>query len=80
MLTDNLKHEVIEQKVTFMSGLRSEYKAIVSTVKAHEHFKSYSLAKIVGILRSDEDKVTKEVKIVSDVGSLALIMKGKKAT
>ncbi|XP_023748475.1 uncharacterized protein LOC111896725 [Lactuca sativa] len=78
MIKNNLRHEVIEQKVTFMNGLRSEWRAIVSTVKAHEQFKSYSLAKLVGILRSHKDEVTKEVKIVFSLGSLALVAKGKK--
>ncbi|KAL7596937.1 hypothetical protein Lser_V15G31429 [Lactuca serriola] len=62
-----------------MNGLRSEWKAIVSIVKAHEQFKSYSLVKLVGILRSHEDEVTKEVKIGSSLGSLKLVVKGKKA-
>lgn len=34
----------------------------------------------MGILRSYEDDVMKEVKIVSGMGSLALVAKGKKAT
>ncbi|XP_052626862.1 uncharacterized protein LOC128133449 [Lactuca sativa] len=78
MVKNNLKHEIIEQKVTFMNGLRSEWKAFVSTVKAHEEFKSYTLAKLVGILRSHEEEVTKEMKVVSSMGSLALVAKGKK--
>ena len=68
MLKHNIKHEIIEQKVTFMNGLRSEWKAVVSTVKAHEQFKSYTLVKLVGILRYHEDKVTKDVKLIM-VGS-----------
>ena len=51
--------------------------AVVSTVKAHKQFKSYSLAKLVGILKSHESEVTKEAKVVSGMGSLALISKGK---
>ena len=70
--------EVIEQKVTFMNGLRSEWKVVVSTVKAHEQFKNYTLVKLFGILKSHENEVTKEVKVVSGMGSLALIAKGKK--
>ena len=53
---------------------------VVSTVKAHEQFKSYSLAKLVGILKSHESVVTKEAKVVSGVGSLALVSKGKSVT
>ncbi|KAI3523775.1 hypothetical protein L1887_02171 [Cichorium endivia] len=60
------------------SGYVSSGIAIVSTVKAHEQFKSYSLAKIVGILQYHEEEVTKEVKPVSSMGSLALVAKGKK--
>ena len=51
--------------------------AVVSTIKAHEQFKSYSLAKIMGILKSHESDVTKETKVVSGMGSLALISKVK---
>ncbi|XP_023756537.1 uncharacterized protein LOC111905086 [Lactuca sativa] len=36
MLKHNLKREKIEQKVTFMNGLRPKWKAVVPTVKAHE--------------------------------------------
>ena len=61
-----------------MNGLRSEWKAVVSIVKAHEQFKNYTLAKLVGILRSHEDEVTKEAKVVSRMRSLALVAKGKK--
>ncbi|XP_052627139.1 uncharacterized protein LOC128133664 [Lactuca sativa] len=50
---------------------------VVSTVKAHEQFKAYSLAKLVGILKSHESEVSKETNVVSSMGSLALISKGK---
>ena len=50
---------------------------LVSTMKAHEQFKAYSLAKLVGILKSHESAVTKETNVVSSMGSLALISKGK---
>lgn len=46
-------------------------------MKAHEQFKSYSLAKLVGILKSHESVVSKETNVVSSLGSLALISKGK---
>ena len=36
------------------------------------------MAKLVGILRSHEDDVTKDVKLVSSMGSLVLVAKGKK--
>jgi len=48
----------------------------VNTVKAHEQFKVYSLAKLVGILRSFEDKIMK-INTVSSLGNLALVAKGK---
>lgn len=57
----------------------SEWKTLVSTVKAHEQFKSYALAKVLGILKSHEDEVTKEAKLVSSAGSLVLVAKGKKS-
>ena len=60
-----------------MNGLIPERMAVVSTVKAHEQFKTYSLAKLVGILKSHESVVTKEMNLVSSMGSLALLSKGK---
>ncbi|KAL7587596.1 hypothetical protein Lser_V15G40912 [Lactuca serriola] len=36
ILKYNLERRVIEHKVTFMNGLRSEWKVVVSIVKAHE--------------------------------------------
>ncbi|XP_052621094.1 uncharacterized protein LOC111908797 [Lactuca sativa] len=63
-----------------MNGLRSEWKAAMSTVKAHDQFKNYSLANLVGILKSHENEVTNEAKVVSGMGSLALVAKGKKVS
>ncbi|KAL7609655.1 hypothetical protein Lser_V15G12997 [Lactuca serriola] len=77
MIKHGIERKLIEQKVTFMNGLRPEWMVVVSTVKAHEQFKSYSLAKLVGILKSHESVVTKEAKVISGVGSLALVSKGK---
>ena len=77
MIKHGISREVIEQTVTFMNGLRPEWMAVVSTVKAHEQFKAYSLAKLVGILKSHESIVTKEPNVVSSMGSLALLSKGK---
>ena len=66
MLGKMIKHgvgrEVNEQKVTYLNGLRPEWMAVASNVKAHEQFKSYSLAKMVGILKSHESVVTKKKK------------------
>ena len=49
----------------------------MSTVKAHVQFKSYSLAKLVGILKSQEKIVLPEKNVVSSLGSLALLSKSK---
>lgn len=50
----------------------------MSQVKAHEQFKNYTLAVLVGVLKSHEDGVTND-SLVSNLGTLALIVKGKKA-
>ena len=60
-----------------MNGLRPEWMEVVSIVKAHEQFKTYSLEKLVKILKSYESVVTKESKVVSSLGSLELVAKGK---
>ncbi|XP_052623142.1 uncharacterized protein LOC128128382 [Lactuca sativa] len=84
LLSKMMKHGIeikeIEQKVMFMNGLRPKWMAVVSTIKDHEQFKSYLLAKLMGILKSDESTVTKEVKVVSGMGSLALISKRMNVT
>lgn len=77
MMKHKIGRELIEQNATFMNGLKPEWKDVVATVKAHEQFKKYSLEKPVGILRSHEDEVTKEGKLVSSMGSLALVAKSK---
>ena len=38
MTEHGIGRENIEQKVTFMNGLRFEWMVVVSTVKAHEQF------------------------------------------
>ncbi|XP_023760202.1 uncharacterized protein LOC111908619 [Lactuca sativa] len=58
--------------------LLPEWKAVVSTVKPHEQFKTYTLEKLVGIPRSHENEVTKDVKIMFNIGSLDLVAKAKK--
>lgn len=63
----------------FKNGLKSQWKANVSIVQAHKQFKSYSLAKLIGILRSHKEEVTKEESLVSSFGSFALSAKGKKS-
>ncbi|XP_052627093.1 uncharacterized protein LOC128133623 [Lactuca sativa] len=77
IIKHGIERKLIDQKVTFMNGLRPEWMVVVSTVKAHEQFKSYSLAKLVGILKSHESVVTKEAKVIFGMGSLALVSKGK---
>ena len=78
MVKYGIGRKLIEQKVTFMNGLRLEWMAVVSTIKAHEQFKSYTLANLVGILKSHESVVKREVKVVSNMGTLARVAKGKK--
>ncbi|KAL7610003.1 hypothetical protein Lser_V15G12622 [Lactuca serriola] len=77
MIKHDIERKLIEQKVTFLNGLRSEWRTVVSTVKAHEQFKSYSLVKLVGILKSQEKIVMQEKSVVSNLGSLALLSKSK---
>ncbi|KAL7583919.1 hypothetical protein Lser_V15G43916 [Lactuca serriola] len=77
MIKHDIERKLIEQKVTFLNGLRYEWRAVVSTVKAHEQFKSYSLAKLVGILKSQEKIMLQEKNVVSNLGSLALLSKSK---
>ncbi|XP_052619757.1 uncharacterized protein LOC128126070 isoform X2 [Lactuca sativa] len=77
MIKHDIERKLIEQKVTFLNGLRSEWRAVVSIVKAHEQFKSYSLAKLVGILKSQEKIVLQEKNVVSSLGSLAFLSKSK---
>nr|KAJ0226213.1 hypothetical protein LSAT_V11C100043120 [Lactuca sativa] len=77
MIKHDIGREVIEQKVTLLNGLRPEWMVVASTAKAHEQFKIYSLVKMVGILKSHESVVTKEAKVVSSMGSLALLYKTK---
>lgn len=58
-----------------MNGLKFEWMSIVLIVKAHEQFKNYSLATMVGILRSHETEVLDDVKYVPNAGPLAFIVK-----
>ncbi|KAL7603227.1 uncharacterized protein LOC111890346 [Lactuca sativa] len=73
-----IRHEVIEQKVRFMNDPRLKWMVVVSKVKAHEQFRNYSLEKLLGILKSHESEVTKETKVVSGMGSLAMVAKRNK--
>lgn len=75
MLKHDLIMKVTEHKVTFLNGLRSEYKLIISNFKAHEQFKDYSLSKMVGIIKSHEKEVLNEAKNVSNVGLLTFVAK-----
>lgn len=54
MLKHGLKREPIKHKITFMNGFKSKWNSIISTVKAHEQFQNYILARMVAILRSHE--------------------------
>lgn len=55
----------------FLNSIRPEWKSIITTIKAHEQFKTYSLSKMVGILKSHVTEVLKEAKFVPSVGLLA---------
>ncbi|XP_052621843.1 uncharacterized protein LOC128127401 [Lactuca sativa] len=77
MTKHGIERKSIEQKVTFLNSLRPEWMPVVSTVKVHEQFKAYSLAKLMGILKSHEITVSKQAKLVPGVGSLALVSKNK---
>lgn len=57
MLTYNFPRQSIEEKFNLMNSMSSEWKMITSTMKAHGQFKDYSLAQVVGLLKSHEDKV-----------------------
>lgn len=57
--------------------MRSKWKSIVSTIKAHEQFKNYSLAESVGILKSHENEVMKDTKLVTSFSLLTLETKSE---
>lgn len=75
MVKHEIERKVIEQKVTFMNGLRPEWMAVQNILSGKSG--GNSLAKVVGILKSHESAVSKETNVVSNLGSLALISKGK---
>ena len=77
MMKHGIERELIDQKVMFMNGLRSQWKVVVSTVKAHEQFKNFTLARLVAILKARESEVMKGANVVSGMGSLVLVAKGK---
>lgn len=47
MMKYGIERKFIKQMLTFMNELRPEWMVVVLTVKAHEAFKSYSLAKLM---------------------------------
>lgn len=65
--------QLIKEKVTFMNGLRPEWKMAVSIVNAHEQFKNDRRAQVFGILESHEDETMESIKSTTDVGPLALV-------
>lgn len=77
MMKHGIGRELIGKKVTFMNGLRSEWMEAVSTIKVHEQFKNYTLAKLVGIMKAHESEISKEANVMLGMGSLALVAKGK---
>lgn len=61
----------------FTNSLRLEWRLIVSTIKANEEFKNYSLAKMVGNWKSHEVEVLKEAKYFVIASPLVLAMKNE---
>lgn len=72
-----LGRKLIEQKVTFLQGLKPEWKSISTTVKGHEQFDAYSIYEQYGVLKSHEDDVTEVVKTTPG-GINALLSKSEK--
>lgn len=79
MLKYELRRQTIEEKVTFMNSLHSEWKMIMSAVKAHEQFKNYSLAQVIRILKIHEDEVMENAKLIFYAGLLAVVAKEESA-
>ena len=72
-----LRRMPIEQKVTFLQGLKSEWKNISTTVKGHEQFDGYSIYEVYGVLKTHEDDVVETVKATPG-GINALLSKSEK--
>ena len=52
----NLGRKPIEQKVTFLQGLKPEWKNISTTVKGHEQFDAYTIYELVENIYTDYHK------------------------
>ena len=72
-----LGRKPIEQKVTFLQGLKPEWKRISTTVKGHEQFDSYTIYKVYGVLKTHEDDVV-EVEKTTPGGINALLSRSEK--
>ena len=73
----SLGRKPIEQKVTFLQGLKSEWKSISTTVKGHEQFDAYTIYELYGVLKTHEDDVVETVKTTPG-GINALLSKSEK--
>ena len=73
----DLGRQSIEQKVTFLQGLKVEWKNISTTVKGHEKFDEYSIYELFGLLKTHEDDVV-EVMKATPGGANALLTKSDK--
>ncbi|KAL4590457.1 hypothetical protein LXL04_003387 [Taraxacum kok-saghyz] len=68
----SLERKPIEQKVTFLQGLKSEWKNISTTVKGHEQFAVYTIYELYGVLKTHEDDVVESVKATPGGGNALL--------
>lgn len=75
MLKCDLKRSISKQKVTFMNAFGSDWKLIVSIVKAHEKFKNYNLARVLGDLKSHNNEFMGEVTLIPNSSSMAFFAK-----
>ncbi|KAI3510498.1 hypothetical protein L1887_17545 [Cichorium endivia] len=72
--------ETLTQTFNYYNHLLSrllKYKIARSVIE--QKFKSYTLVKVMGILKSHEKEITSEAKTTTSLGSLALVAKGKNA-
>ncbi|KAL4580202.1 hypothetical protein LXL04_016386 [Taraxacum kok-saghyz] len=72
-----LGRQLIEQKVTFLQGLKTEWKNISTTVKGHEQFDIYSIYEVYGVLKTHEDDIVETVKTTPG-GINALLSRSEK--
>ena len=73
----DLARKPIEQKVTFLQGLKPEWKSISTTVKGHEQFESYNIQELFGVLKTHGDDVV-VIEKTTPGGVNALLSKSEK--